>query len=112
MSRYFPIVALTLLAGCVTPIAVRTPPPPPAPIVPPPSPDVEVIPGSAKERFLAAASANGCSVTSANREAVLASATLSRDDLARVVQELRNEGGAEIVPGEGIIVTSGPCAVA
>ncbi|MEJ6402082.1 hypothetical protein [Yoonia sp. 2307UL14-13] len=108
MNRYLPVLVLATLAGCATPIAVRVPtPPPPAPVLPPPSP--EIIPGSAKERFLRAAAENGCEVNAQTSDAILASATLSRDDLARVVQELRNEGGAEVLPG-GIRVTSGACA--
>ncbi len=107
MIRKLPILAFVGLAACAVPdyrgVPVFVPPPEP-------EPPTAVIPLSAKERFLRAAAENGCEVNAQTSSAIMASATLSKDDLGRVVQDLRNEGGAEVIPGRGIAVTAGACA--
>ena len=108
MIRKLPLLVFVGVAACAVPdyrgIPVNLPPPPQ------PTPAAPVIPLSAKERFLRAAAENGCEVNAQTSSAIMASATLSKDDLGRVVQDLRNEGGAQVIPGQGIVVTAGACA--
>ncbi|MBR2655956.1 hypothetical protein [Yoonia sp.] len=111
MKRALFIVPLLALSACAYPMGMPAPQATPAAVVmtpPPPAPTVN--PGSARERFLAAAAANGCEVNTANTSAILAAATLSQPDMARVMTELRAEGGGEIAPdGRSFRVTSGRC---
>ena len=75
-----------------------------------PTPVPQVMPQSAKQRFINAAAANGCIVNETNSATILASATLSVEDLARVMSELRAEGGGEIAAdGRSFRVTTGAC---
>lgn len=76
-----------------------------------PAPVPQVMPLSAKQRFINAAAANGCTVNETNSATILASATLSVDDLGRVMSELRAEGGGQIAAdGKSFRVTTGACA--
>ncbi|EBA11490.1 hypothetical protein [Roseobacter sp. CCS2] len=102
MIRSMTIVACLTLSACAVPIMV------PAPA---PAPDPEPIdaPQSAKARFVTSVAANGCALTSANTDVIMADAVLSREDLARVMTELRAEGRGEI-DGAAFRVTSGVCA--
>jgi hypothetical protein len=110
MKRALMLVPLLTLAACAYPMGGPAPQPMPAAVVAPPPPPPVVNPGSARERFLAAAAANGCEVNSANTSAILAAATLSQPDMARVMTELRSEGGGEIAPdGRSFRVTTGRC---
>jgi hypothetical protein len=65
--------------------------PQPAPVVAP-----IVNPRSAKERFVTTVEQNGCVVNQSNSATILADATLSREDLARIMTELRAEGRGQI----------------
>ena len=65
--------------------------PQPAPIAAP-----IVNPRSAKERFVTTVEQNGCFVNQSNSATILADATLSREDLARIMTELRAEGRGQI----------------
>lgn len=86
------------------------PAPTPTVTVAPPPPPPTINPGSAKDRFIAAVTANGCELTTANTQTVLASATLSQQDMARIMTELRAEGRGEIgADGRSFRVTTGAC---
>lgn len=102
MIRHLTLVSCLALSACAVPIVVP---------VPAPTPDPEPIeaPLSAKERFVTSVAANGCTLTSNNTDLVMADAVLSREDLARVMTELRAEGRGEI-DGQSFRVTSGVCA--
>ena len=113
MNRFFPLIGLIAVTGCAVPVGVNVPvpapPPSPAPeIVPPP---VSVNPQSAKERFVRAVEANGCTFSSGNADLVLAQATLSQGDMGGIITELRAEGRGDILPsGEGFRLNTGACA--
>lgn len=102
MIRYLTLASCLALSACAVPIIVP---------LPAPTPDPEPIqaPQSAKERFVTSVAANGCALTSANTDLVMADAVLSREDLARVMTELRAEGRGEIEE-QAFRVTSGACA--
>ncbi|SFS06682.1 hypothetical protein [Yoonia litorea] len=73
-------------------------------------PEVPVAPQSAKERFVSAAVANGCVVDETNSATILAGATLTVEDLARIMTELKNEGRGEIAAdGQSFRVISDGC---
>lgn len=101
MIRYLTLASCLALSACAVPIVVP---------LPAPTPDPEPIqaPQSAKERFVTSVAASGCALTSANTDLVMADAVLSREDLARVMTELRAEGRGEI-DGQAFRVTSGAC---
>lgn len=110
MIRQLSLVAFVGLSACAYPIAMPAPAPRPvATVAPAPLPPV-ANPGSAKDRFIAAVTANGCELTTANTQTVLASATLSQQDMARIMTELRAEGRGEIgADGRSFRVTTGAC---
>jgi len=103
MPRRLSFAGLFALSACAMPIVMPLPLPMPAP-----APMMDV-PQSAKERFVNSVAANGCALTSANTDMIMAEAVLSREDLARVMTELRAEGRGEI-DGQSFRVTSGLCA--
>lgn len=106
MIRKLTLLSFVAVAACAVPIPVQTPVPAPV-IAPQPAP----IPGSAKERFVQAAEANGCEVNKQNSAAILTDATLSVDDLARIMTELKTEGRGEIAAdGQSFRITTGVCA--
>lgn len=111
MIRSLPLIALFALSACAYPIGMPAPAAPPRPVVmAPPPPPPSVNPGSSKDRFIAAVTDNGCELTPDNTSAILASATLSQQDLARIMTELRTEGRGEIAPdGRSFRITSGAC---
>ena len=102
MIRHLTLAAFLSLSACAVPIIVPLP-------APTPDPEPIAAPQSAKERFVTSVAANGCSLTSANTDLIMADAVLSREDLARVMTELRAEGRGEI-DGQAFRVTSGVCA--
>lgn len=103
---------LTVL-GCVTLAACAAPMPGMAPAPAAPEAAAPATPQTAKERFVVAAEANGCVVNESTAPAILSGATLSAQDLARIMDELRTEGRGEISPdGQSFRVTSGACATA
>ncbi|PUB19073.1 hypothetical protein DFP92_101664 [Yoonia sediminilitoris] len=58
-----------------------------------------------------AVEANGCEVNASNSAVILAGATLSQQDLARILQELKDEGRGSVAPdGTGFRVNTGACA--
>jgi hypothetical protein len=109
MIRQLPLVAFVALSACAYPMMMPAPSPTPTvTVAPQPAPNVN--PGSAKDRFIAAVTANGCELTTANTQTVLASATLSQQDMARIMTELRAEGRGEIgADGRSFRVTTGAC---
>jgi hypothetical protein len=104
MIRSMTLIAALTLSACAMPIVV----PMPAPVLTP-APEPMSAPQSAKERFVSSVTANGCVLNSANQEIVRSDAVLSREDLGRVMTELRDEGRAAI-DGDGFRITSGVCA--
>jgi len=104
MIRAITFISCLTLSACAVPIIVPLPMPAPTP-----QPEPIAMPQSAKERFASSVAANGCVLNSANQEVVRSEAVLSREDLGRVMTELRNEGRAEI-DGDGFRITSGACA--
>ncbi len=102
MTRYFTLVSCLALSACAMPIVAPMP-------APTPVPEPMDAPRSAKERFVTSVAANGCALTSTNTDLIMAEAVLSREDLARVMTELRTEGRGEI-DGQAFRVTSGVCA--
>ncbi|MDA9979877.1 hypothetical protein N9E38_00385 [Yoonia sp.] len=80
-------------------------------VAPQASMSAPVIPRSATERFIETAAANGCEVNQTNSAAILAGATLSRDDLARIMTELKADGRGQIAAdGASFRVMTGACA--
>ena len=104
MLRHLTLVSCLALSACAVPIVVPLPAP-----VPTPDPDPIEAPQSAKERFASSVAANGCALTAANSDLIMAEAVLSREDLARVMTELQAEGRGEI-DGQAFRITSGTCA--
>ena len=108
MKHYIALIAFAALSACVVPVPVTAPVTPVAPIE---EAAPVVNPLSAKERFVSAAEANGCIVDETTAPAILAGATLSQDELARILTELQNEGAGRIAAdGRGFEVTTGACA--
>ena len=104
MIRNLTLASCLALSACAMPIVIPMPGPAPAP-----DPEPMAAPQSAKERFVTSVTANGCMLTSANTDLIMADAVLSREDLARVMTELRSEGRGEI-DGQAFRLTSGACA--
>ena len=104
MIRRFALLSCFGLSACAMPIVMPLPAPVPAPIIEP-----MPAPQSAKERFVTSVAANGCSLNSDNTDLIMADAVLSREDLARVMTELRAEGRG-IIDGASFRVTGGACA--
>ncbi|ARU01115.1 hypothetical protein [Yoonia vestfoldensis] len=108
MIRQLPLIAFVALSACAYPM--MTPAPYPTTTIAPQTPPPAVNPGSSKDRFIASVTANGCELTSANTQLVLASATLSQQDMARIMTELRAEGRGEIgADGRSFRLTTGAC---
>lgn len=108
MIRQLPLIAFFALLACAYPM--MPPAPFPTTTIAPQAAPPAVNPGSSKDRFIAAVTANGCELTSANTQTVLASATLSRQDMARIMTELRAEGRGEIgSDGRSFRITTGAC---
>ena len=102
MIRYLTLASCLALSACAVPIIMPVP-------MPAPEPEPMQAPQSAKERFATSVAANGCALTSANTDLIMADAVLSREDLARVMTELRAEGRGEI-DGQAFRLTTGACA--
>ncbi len=104
MKRFLTLAAFLGATACAVPIILPLPLP-----APEPAPAPMDVPQSAKARFVSSVEANGCSLTGANTDVIMADAVLSREDLARVMTELRSEGRGEI-DGQAFRLTSGACA--
>ena len=102
MIRNLALLSCLSLSACTMPIVLPMP-------APTPEPEIIEAPLSAKERFVNSVAANGCSQTSANTDQIMAEAILSREDLARVMTELRAEERG-MIDGQSFRVTSGACA--
>jgi hypothetical protein len=106
MTRAAWVVGCLALAGCALPMPQM---PQPRPTMA--APAAPVNPGSAQARFITAAAANGCVVDASNSAAVLAAATLSAQDMGRIMSDMRASGQGEIAPdGRAFRVTTGACA--
>lgn len=104
MKRYLTLAALLGATACANPVIMPMPAPPPAP-----APQIMDVPQSAQARFVSSVEANGCALTSANTNLIMAEAVLSREDLARIMTDLRADGRGEI-DGQAFRLTSGVCA--
>lgn len=70
-----------------------------------------ITPRSAKDRFIATTAANGCEVNRTNSALIMEAATLSVEDLARVMTELKADGQGRIADdGTSFRLTTGACA--
>lgn len=108
MLRNLSLVAILGLSACAVPVYA---PLPPTELPPEPEPEVSVNPGSAKERFVSAAEANGCVVNARTAPLILTDATLSQEDLARIMTELKTEGRGDVASdGQSFRLTTGTCA--
>ncbi len=108
MFRKLTLLCFVALSACSLTIPDFRPGPMVAPLAPAPAP---AIPRSATERFIATAASNGCEVNQTNSAAILAGATLSRDDLARIMTELKADGRGQIAAdGASFRVMTGACA--
>ena len=111
MRRFTIPMTLIALAACDMPVPDMRPS---APVAAAPAaieaPAPVATPMSAKERFVSAAVANGCVVNESNSATILAGATLSVEDLARIMSELKAEGRGEIAAdGRSFRITSDGC---
>ncbi|MEM8536439.1 MAG: hypothetical protein AAGF56_01120 [Pseudomonadota bacterium] len=94
---------ILLVAACTTSL----PPVSNATAIPTPA----APPQSAKERFVRATELNGCEVNAANANVILSGATLSREDLARIMSELTAEGrGGVAADGQSFRLLTEACA--
>ena len=107
IKRTLGIIGLVGLSAC----SFEIPDFRPSVIAPPPVAAPVIAPQSAKARFVTAAAAQGCVVDQTTTPAILAAATLSREDLARILTELRAEGRGQIAAdGASFEITTGACA--
>ena len=110
MTRNLTILGFVALSACAVPIPDLRGTPTPA-VAPAPEVVAPVTPLSAKERFVSLAEVNGCVVNADNSADILTGATLSQEDLARILSELQAEGRGRVAPdGQSFIVTAGACA--
>ena len=72
-------------------------------------PDTPAQPVSAKERFVAAAEANGCVLNATNVGAVMSEAQLSAGDLENILLALVSEGRAAPAEGDSFRITTANC---
>ena len=96
MKRLMTGLSLVALAACTGEMpdfrSGMSPEPEPAPVAAAPM----VNPMSAKERFVTVVEQNGCVMNESNAALVLSEATLSADDLSRVMTELKAEGRGQV----------------
>ncbi len=108
MIRKLPLLAVFLVTACAVPIILPVPTQMPSPTSQ--TAPVE-SPRSAKERFVSSVEANGCALTSRNTDLIMVEAILSREDMARVMTDLRAEGRGVIgADGQSFQLVSGRCA--
>ncbi len=65
---------------------------------------------TAKERLFSAIEGQGCELNATNVGAILASATISREELLQLTPELQSEGRVEVSGGGAIRAISSTCA--
>ncbi len=81
-----------------------------APAVTPQPVNPVALPQSAKSRFITTVAANGCEVNSSNSAQIMEAATLSVEDLARIMTELKADGQGRIADdGAAFRLTTGAC---
>lgn len=74
------------------------------------APVVPASPVSAKERFVAAAEANGCVLNAGNVATVMTEAQLSAGDLENIMLSLVSEGRATPAGDSAFTITTANCA--
>lgn len=110
MVRFLTVGSLVALSACSMQIPDFRPGPAAMPAPAPVSAPI-IMPQSATERFIRTAQAAGCEVNSQNSQQIMADAILSREDLGRIMTELKADGRGEIVPGgTAFRVRTGTCA--
>ena len=91
MVRFIALASFVGLSACVAPIPVPAPAPGTDPAAAPvPAPN----PMSAKERFVSAVEANGCTMTASNLPTILDQATVGPNELESIIIALTMEGRA------------------
>lgn len=99
--RVLSMVAALALSACALPATDQAEP----------APEPMTNPQSAKERFVRAVEREGCVVNERNSASILAGATLSVEELGRIMSELRAEGRGDIAAnGQAFRITTGACA--
>ena len=101
--RNLTILAALGLSACAMPIPVPTP----APVEE--APVATATPMSAKERFVSAVEAKGCTMNPDNVLAIMEEAQVNRGDLDRIVPELVLEGRAAPAGKTSIRVITPSC---
>lgn len=103
MKRLVLIPALVALSACSNGI--------PAVLQPTPSvaPAPEVVQLTAEERFISAAEANGCVINPDTITPIMAQASLSQDDVVRIVSGLSEAGRATTDGDASVRLTGGNC---
>ena len=81
-------------------------------VAPAAAPAAPAAPVSAKERFVAAAEANGCVLNSGNVATVMTEAQLSAGDLENIMLTLVSEGRAVAAGDAAFTITTPACASA
>lgn len=76
------------------------------------APVVPATPISAKDRFVAAAEANGCVLNAGNVATVMTEAQLSAGDLENIMLTLVSEGRAKPAGDSAFTITTPACATA
>ena len=103
MKRLALIPALIAVSACSNgiPDVLR-----PAPTV---EPAPEVVQLTAEERFITAAEANGCVINPTTITPIMAQASLSQDDVVRIVSQLSEAGRATTDGDASVRLTGGNC---
>jgi len=104
MTRFVLLPAFAALAACSNgiPDGLR-----PAPSV---APAPEVVQLTATERLVTATEANGCIISPDTIGAIMSQASLSQDDVVRIVPQLAEQGRASVEGDATVRLTGGNCA--
>jgi len=111
MIRLLAPLALVTLSACsggfdfsdLRPTPTATPA-----VVVAPTPQPTML--TAKERLVGAIEDNGCELSADNASTILTQATISRDELVSLAQELAGEGRAEVSGTGAVRVITETCA--
>jgi hypothetical protein len=106
MNRLVLIPAIAALSACSSGIPEFLQPASTAPSV---APAPEVVQLTAEERFITAAEANGCVINPTTITAIMAQASLSQDDVVRIVSQLDAAGRATTDGDASVRLTGGNC---
>lgn len=79
----------------------------PRPVTPSAAPALTIL--TTKERLLAAIEGQGCELNATNVEAVLASATITREELLQLTPQLQSEGRIAVSGSGAVRSTSANC---